>query len=118
MDRGCRQPCKPKGKMNRRDFSKAVSAIIVGSQPGAHRLLAAQSTALGVDQEARAPWTLTGKDMRASLSDDGTIRAMEVKTGSEWEAVEFRRGPFAGPAWAGVKMQRREGSAIQLRCRS
>ena len=49
--------------------------------------------------------------MRASLSDDGTIRAMEVKTGSEWEAVEFRRGPFAGPAWAGVKMQRREGSA-------
>src|ERR1700684_130753 len=97
--------------MNRRDFSKGVSAIIVGSQPGAHRLLATQSAAPDVDHEARTPWTLTGEEMRASLSDDGTIRAMEVKSASEWEAVEFRHGPFAGPAWAGVKMQRHEGSA-------
>src|ERR1700721_1870069 len=100
--------------MNRRDFSKGVSAIIVGSQPAAHRLLATQSAALGVDHEAPAPWTLTGEDMRASLNDDGTIRVMEVKTGSAWEAVEFRHGPFAGPAWAGVKMQRHEGSAFSF----
>jgi hypothetical protein len=100
--------------MNRRDFSKGVSAIIVGSQPGAHRLLATQSAALDVDHEARTPWTLTGEDMRASLNDDGTIRVMEVKTGSAWEAVEFRHGPFAGPAWAGVKMQRHEGSAFSF----
>ena len=50
-----KKKCKPKGKMNRRDFSKGVSAIIVGSQPGAHRLLATQSAALGVDHEARSP---------------------------------------------------------------
>ena len=47
------EKCKPKGKMNRRDFSKGVSAIVVGSQPGAHKLLAAHSAALD-DQKREA----------------------------------------------------------------
>ena len=95
--------------MNRRDFvSKAMSAMFTGSWPS-NKLLAAQTAALGV--EASTEWTLAGTGMRINLGDDGTIRAMEVKNGSEWEAVPFRQGPFAGPSWADVKMQRFEGSA-------
>jgi hypothetical protein len=48
--------------------------------------------------------------MRASLGADGTIRAMEVVRGGNWEAVEFCHGPFAGPAWADVKLQSLDGS--------
>ncbi len=100
--------------MNRRDFvSKAMSAIFTGSWPSRHKLLAAQTAALGVGSKAQASskWTLSGTGMRINLEEDGTIRAMEVKNGSEWEAVPFRQGPFAGPSWADVKMQRLEGSA-------
>lgn len=52
--------------------------------------------------------------MRTNLGDDGTIRTMEVKNGSEWQAVPFRQGTFAGPSWADVKMQRLEDSAFSF----
>ncbi len=48
--------------------------------------------------------------MRVNLGADGTIRAMEVIRGGNWEAVEFCHGPFAGPGWADVKVQSLEGS--------
>jgi hypothetical protein len=100
--------------MNRREFvSKSVTAIVAGSRVATHKLLAAQSGTLGTDNktETYPQWTLAAPDIRASLGADGTIHVMEVKTGPEWEAVEFCQGPFAGPAWADVKMQRVEGSA-------
>ena len=81
--------------MNRRDFvAKAMSAMVTGSWPS-NKLLAAQAPALGA--EAATTWTLAGTGMRVNLGDDGTIRAMEVKNGSAWEAVPFRHGTFAGP---------------------
>jgi hypothetical protein len=89
--------------MNRRDFvARVMSAVITGSWPAGNKLLAAQ---------ASPSWTLAGDGMRVQLGDDGTIRAMEVRRGSEWETVPFRQGPFAGPSWAEVKMQSFEGSA-------
>ncbi len=33
---------------------------------------------------------------------------------SGWEGVDFCSGPFAGPAWAGVKMQSMEGAAASF----
>src|ERR1700691_3180012 len=99
--------------MNRRDFvSKGVSAMVAGSQAARHRLLAAESTALGSDNHAKTvpKWTLASNAMRASLGADGTIHAMEVIRGGNWEAVEFCHGPFAGPAWADVKLQSLDGS--------
>ncbi len=67
------------------------------------KLLAAQAPAPALGAAAAAKWTLAGTGMRINLGDDGTIRAMEVKNGSEWEAVPFRHGTFAGPSWADVK---------------
>jgi hypothetical protein len=99
--------------MNRRDFvSKGVSAMVAGSQAARHRLLAAQSTAPVPDHHSQAvpEWTLATKAMRASLGADGSIRAMEVIRGGDWETVGFCHGPFAGPAWADVKVQSFEGS--------
>jgi hypothetical protein len=97
--------------MNRRDFvSKGASAIIAGSQAGRHKLLAAQSAPAQTD----AQWILTGDNIRAGLEADGAIRSMQVKNTGEWEEVEFCRGPFAGPAWADVKMQSVSGSATEF----
>jgi hypothetical protein len=86
--------------------------MVAGSQAARHRLLAAESTALGSDNHAKTvpKWTLASNAMRASLGADGTIHAMEVIRGGNWEAVEFCHGPFAGPAWADVKVQSLEGS--------
>jgi hypothetical protein len=99
--------------MNRRDFvSKGVSAMVAGSQAARHGLLAAQSTAPAPDHHAQTvpKWTLATHAMRTSLGADGTIRAMEVVRDGNWEAVEFCHGPFAGPAWADVKLHSLEGS--------
>jgi hypothetical protein len=90
--------------MNRRDFvSKGASAVIASS--GRHKMLAAQ---------ADAQWVLTGNRIRVGLGADGTIRSLQVKTAADWEEVEFCRGPFAGPAWADVKLQSVAGSATDF----
>ncbi len=100
--------------MNRRDFvSRFMSAVVTGSWPVKHKLLAAQ-TAAGVGAVASPKWSLTSDGMRVQLGDEGTIQAMEVKNGSEWEAVPFRQGPFSGPSWADVKMQRLGVSAFSF----
>jgi hypothetical protein len=93
-----------------------VSVLVAGSWAARHNLLAAQSAALRADNNLQTPpkCTLVGEGIRASLAEDGTIRALEVKSGGEWERVEFRHGTLAGPAWAGVKMQRVEGSACSF----
>jgi hypothetical protein len=97
--------------MNRRDFvSKGASAIIASSQSGRNKLLAAQGAPGQVDSQ----WILNGNGIRVSLSADGTIRSMQVKNAGDWEEVEFCRGPFAGPAWADVKMQSVAGSATDF----
>ena len=77
--------------MNRRDFvSRAVTALVAGSQVPGHKLLAAPA-------DADEQWILTGEHIRASLRRDGTIRSMQVKNAGAWEDVEFCRGPFQGP---------------------
>ena len=101
-------PARTIEKMNRRDFvSRAVTALVAGSQVPGHKLLAAPA-------DADEQWILTGEHIRASLGVDGTIRSMEVKNAGAWEEVEFCRGPFAGPAWADVTMQRSSGSAVEF----
>ncbi len=84
--------------------------MIAGSQSGRRKLLAVQ----GAPGQADAPWILTGNRIRVSLGADGTIRSLQVKNARDWEEVEFCRGPFAGPAWADVKMQSAAGSATDF----
>jgi hypothetical protein len=94
--------------MNRRDFvSKSVSVVVANSQAARNKLFAAPTS-------TDPRWILTGKDIRASLNADGTIRALEVMSVAGWEGVDFCSGPFAGPAWAGVKMQSIEGAAVSF----
>src|ERR1700733_2972082 len=101
-------PARTIEKMNRRDFvSRAVTALVAGSQVPGHKLLAAPA-------DADEKWILAGEHIRASLGVDGTIRSMEVKNAGAWEDVEFCRGSFAGPAWADVTMQRSSGSAVEF----
>jgi hypothetical protein len=86
--------------------------MVAGSQAARHRLLAAQPTALEPDNHPQTSlrWTLAGNAMRASLGADGTIRAMEVIRDGDWETIGFCHEPFAGPAWADVKLQSLDGS--------
>ena len=100
--------------MNRRDFvARSVGAIVATSWIPGHKLLAVQSPVRQAGGDARrlTAWTLVGKGMQVSLRGDGTIRALQIKSAGQWEDVEFRRGILAGPAWAGVRMQKIEGSA-------
>jgi len=100
--------------MNRRDFvKKGVGAVVAGSLIAGKERLAAQSFAGEAGKKAlnSAKWTMAGKTIRVNLGEDGTIHALQANSAGEWEDVEFRQGVLAGPAWAGVKMQRIEGSA-------
>ena len=95
--------------MNRREFvSQSVRAVVAASLPADAALLAAQSAVSDSRKlkDAHVHWTLSGNEIRVGLAANGTIEAMEVKTGGQWETVEFRTGTLAGPAWADVKMQR------------
>src|SRR5271155_520109 len=103
--------------MNRRDFvSKSVSVVVANSQAARNKLFAAPTSTPGTDDNSQADprWILTGKDIRANLNADGTIRALEVMSVAGWEGVDFCSGPFAGPAWAGVKMQSVEGATASF----
>ena len=73
--------------MNRRDFvSKSVSVVVANSQAARTKLFAAPTS-------TDPKWTLTGKDIQASLNADGTIRALEIMTHSGWEGVDSARAP-------------------------
>src|SRR5579859_148843 len=95
--------------MNRREFvSQGVRAVMAASSSADATLHASQSAVSDSRKRKNAPvhWTLNGNEIRVSLTANGTIEAMEVKSGGQWEKVEFRTGTLAGPAWADVKMQR------------
>ena len=100
--------------MNRREFvSQSVRAVVAASLPADATLLAAQSAVAPSTRLNDAPvhWTLSGNQIRVSLAANGTIQAMEMKCGGQWEKVEFRTGTLAGPSWADVKLQSVAGSS-------
>ncbi len=102
--------------MNRRDFvSRGMGAAVVVSLVGRHDLVATQSTP-SLDPRLNAPldWTLNDGKLRVSLNENGTIRAMEVMAGGEWEQVRFRTGILAGPAWADVHLRKLEGPELHF----
>src|SRR6202789_1343263 len=94
--------------MNRRDFvSRSVSVVVANSQAARNKLFAATTS-------TDPRWILNGKDIRASLNADGTIRALEVMSVTGWEGVDFCSAPFAGPAGAGATRQSIEGAAASF----
>ncbi len=100
--------------MNRRDFvRKGVGVVVAGSLIAEQNHSENQLFAQTGDKQAPGPanWALAGKGIRANLGDDGAIRGLQVDCTGQWEDVEFRQGLLAGPAWAGVKMERVRGSA-------
>lgn len=95
--------------MNRREFvSQSVRTLVATSLPADAALLTAQPAVLASSKSSAfpAPWTLSGDNLRARLADDGTIHALDVMHGTQWEKVDFRSGVLSGPAWAGVPLQK------------
>jgi hypothetical protein len=86
--------------MNRREFVSKGTTVVVGAHAPLHKLLAASPT-----QDA-GTWVLASETLRVKPGPDGSVRSMEVNVAGVWEAVEFRRDSAAGPAWAGIKLQR------------
>ncbi len=99
--------------MNRREFvSQSVRTLVATSLPADAGLLTAQSKVIESSKPPIAPtrWSLSGANIRVSLSANGTIRALEVMHATNWEKVDFRSGVLSGPALAGVPVQRIAGA--------
>jgi hypothetical protein len=91
--------------MNRREFvSNAMTAVVVSAHASSRTLLAATPV------NDRETSSLASDKMRLTLAPDGTIHSMDVKAEGKWEPVEFCNGTPAGPAWAGISLQRQADS--------
>lgn len=99
--------------MNRREFvSQSVRTLVATSLSADAGLRTAESQVVDSSESHGAPgrWSLNGHNIRVSLADNGTIRALEVMHESQWEKVGFRTGILAGPAWAEVPIQKIAGT--------
>lgn len=72
------------------------------------------ATSFAQDTAAGGSEVLENQAMRVRIRSNGTLEALEFKTGKDakTEEIKFRNDALAGPAWAEVKVQRQQGEPL------